>query len=80
MVRACVRFSMDSSKLQECLDRADAQIARGRNATARLATYIEALARDGYDATTTRKLLKAFEEMEALLKIGRVRRAGGMVG
>lgn len=57
---------MNSTKLQEQLDRADTHAARGRDATARQAAYIEALARDGHDAATARKLLRAFEEMEAL--------------
>ncbi len=65
---------MNPSKLQEHLDRAAADAAPGRDPTARQAAYIEALARDGHDADTARKLLRAFEEMEALHRADGVRR------
>ncbi|MFO1158072.1 MAG: hypothetical protein U1E60_04470 [Reyranellaceae bacterium] len=58
--------AMIPAKLHEDLLRADAHAALGRDCTARQAAYIEALSRDGHDAATARKLLKAFEEMEAL--------------
>lgn len=68
---------MDSAQLQEQLDRANAHAACGRNVSARQAAYIEALARDGPDAATTRKLLRAFEEIEALHKTDSTRRPWG---
>jgi hypothetical protein len=71
---------MNSSKLQEQLDRADAHAARGRDASARQAAYIEALARDGHDAATARKLLQAFEEMEALHRADSLRRPWSLKG
>jgi 3-methyladenine DNA glycosylase/8-oxoguanine DNA glycosylase len=71
---ACLRFSvMDSIQLQEQLDRADTHAARRCNVSARQAAYIEALARDGPDAATTRKLLRAFEDIEARHKTDRSR-------
>lgn len=65
---------MDARQFQEQLDRADAHVARSRNASASQATYIEALARDGPDAATARRLLKAFAEIEGLHETDNTRR------
>ena len=59
---------MNSRKLQEHL----ARVGRKRDvtATARQAAYVEALARDGHEAATARKLQQALEELEALYGTG----------
>lgn len=71
---------MNSNKLQEHLDRADVRLAGRPDETARQAAYIEALARDGHDAATARKLSRAFQEMEALHGTDSMRRPLDMPG